>query len=141
MPRAERSVWAARALVAAALVAGVAALPRAERAVDEAARASDVRVRDGVPQLRGQPVGVADVVRALRTRPSSERVRIVNEAGVCQGLPIVRGQGTVYWLQYQLLPRALTCDEDAPWTVYMGVAPPPGARAVVARPPLVLVRG
>jgi hypothetical protein len=128
----------AQALLAVAAVVGALSLIRMEGEVRDA-RAGNARITEsqGVPSLAGMPLGTATIRRDL---PSDERVRVVTLAGPCQRVPIGQGQGAVYWLQYQLLPRSISCEADVRWTIYLKVPPPPGERRVATWPEISLTR-
>ena len=69
-----------------------------------------------------------------RIVPEHDQVRIV--------VPVIHGPGgaprpeyctsltsgpAYWWFVYSIAPRASVCDPTAKWTVYFGIAPPPGA--------------
>jgi hypothetical protein len=133
-------VVVARGVLVIALLLGLASLPRVEREVRESA-AARMEVSHGVPVLPGMPAGMEELIATVRDRvPRRTPVRIVTTAGTCRRIPVVEGQGAVYWLQYQLLPRPISCDSRAPWTIYLKSQAPPGAEVVFARPELTLAR-
>jgi hypothetical protein len=127
---------AATVLVLVALVGGLLGLPRARRELRDGRRASDVAVVYGIPVIGGpQAAQTPRLVQYVRRHlPRDSRIRVVNSGGVCRRIPVLQGQGLLYWLQYRLLPHTLTCSPHARWTLYVGVPPAPSApRATVAR--------
>jgi hypothetical protein len=129
------------ALIAGGGLLGALSLPRVERELGDAAVETRVPTMDGLAVLHNMPTGTAELIATIRRDlPRKEPVRVVNAGGTCTRVPIGQGQGLVYWLQYALLPRPLTCDPAARWTVYIDVHPPAGARAVLSVPRLSLVR-
>lgn len=130
----------AHGILVIALTLGLASLPRVEREVRDS-DAPKMEVSHGVPVLPGMPAGMAQLIATVRDRvPRRTPVRIVTFAGTCRRIPVLEGQGAVYWLQYQLLPRPISCDSRTAWTIYLKSQAPPGAEVVFARPELTLVR-
>jgi hypothetical protein len=119
------------AFLGVALVAALVQVPPAERALrDVVAAGRDARHVDGVRVLDRWPGATDLVLRVRQVVPEDAEVRIVFRGESC-GLirrPVLRG--LVFWLQYELLPRPVSCDEDEPWQIWVQTDPPPGAEVV-----------
>jgi hypothetical protein len=138
------------ALVGVMLVTGAAGLLGELRASSTMAARIDAIPQDHdrliVRRFGGPRRGFTHFARQLI--PPNEPFRLVQpakdnprERRVCQ--PGVPG-GEHFWMVYSLVPRPKTCDPNARWSVYLGVAPgplPQGAKAHVFnhRPDLVVV--
>lgn len=118
------------ALPVLALVAALIRLPGADLELRER--------RDGVAKVRyhqGTPVILRPgtellVARAREVIPEDAEVRVVLRGQACTRMSLREGFGIVFWLQYTLLPRTLTCDEDAEWEIHAYGPIPPGAEEV-----------
>ena len=128
-PRVRAGV--AAVLLATALVLGATHTVHAARSARTAARANadHPRRHDRLRLLAPQQEDFLDFVRA--TVPQHARVRIVRpvrEHGHVVGESCTAGViGPAYWwIVYALAPRASVCAPDTAWTVYFGIAPPPG---------------
>jgi hypothetical protein len=138
------------ALIGVMVVTGAAGLREELRASSAMAARIDEIPRDHgelvVRRFGGPRRGFTHFARQLI--PPDEPFRLVQpakdnprERRVCQ--PGVPG-GEHFWMVYSLVPRPKTCDPNARWSVYLGIAPrslPPGAKAHVYqhRPDLVVV--
>ncbi|MDQ2750208.1 MAG: hypothetical protein M3Y44_11900, partial [Actinomycetota bacterium] len=79
--------------------------------------------------------------------PAHAKMRVVTAIQVAPGQSPVaascdpRNSGPAYWwFVYILAPRASVCDENARWTVYLGVAPPAGGTVYRFGPTYAVVR-
>jgi len=71
------------------------------------------------------------LVAAARQRiPEDAEVLVVLRGQPCTRLPLREGFGLVFWLQYNLLPRTLTCDPRATWQIHAYGPIPSGAEQV-----------
>jgi hypothetical protein len=131
-----------RALVAVALVASLAALPRAERDLRDAKRDGARQAYDhGIPVIQGAPPDLGLLVQRVHAEvPGHEPVRLVIRDVSCVRLGVGHGGGLQFWLAYQLLPHPVTCDPAARWQVYVDSAVPDGAEVVTERLAIVRTR-
>jgi hypothetical protein len=110
------------------------------------ARAAGATLVAGRPSLSalGTPAGFEEFARRTIPPDASYRIMLPSRGAPDRAVACVRsvGAGLQFWLVYSLLPRIATCQPGVRWTVYAGVRPgplPPGARAHVWRPDLVVV--
>jgi hypothetical protein len=127
----------AAVLIIGAAVIGLVRLPH--ELSGQSAAAAPVRqipVVGSVPELSSIGPERTDFLAFVRrTVPAGESVRIVQPPTTPFRLDTRRGgdrgvcgyaaPGLVYlWLVYAVGPHPSTCDRDARWTMYFGVAPP-----------------
>jgi hypothetical protein len=131
-----------RLVVGLALVAALAALPRASHDVHAATRDGDRQAYDhGIPAIQGAPPDLGVLVQRVRAEvPGHEPVRLVIRDVSCVRLGVGHGGGLQFWLAYQLLPHPVTCDPGARWQVYVDSAVPDGAEVVTDRLAIVRAR-
>lgn len=135
-------------LAAVSLVVAASALPAANRGVHaEVHRFRTTPHRDGVPDIAGVPRALPALIAAIRrTVPAGQAVRVITPAGTCASLGLANGDGTYFWLMYEILPRVATCDPRAHWWIWLSVSPaasvpvPPGAETRSFATDLVLAK-
>jgi hypothetical protein len=117
-------------LLVLALVAALIRLPGADLELrDRRAGVAKVRYHQGFPVVL-RPGTELLVARAREVIPEDAKVRVVLNGQTCTRVSLREGFGLVFWLQYTLLPRTLTCDEDAAWEIHAYGPVPPGAEEV-----------
>ena len=119
-----------RVLLVLALVAAALRLPQADGELrDRLAGVDRVRYHEGVPMVM-RPGTELLVARARAVIPEDAEVLVVLRGRPCTRMPLREGFGLVFWLQYHLLPRTLTCDPRAAWQIHAYGPVPPGADEV-----------
>ena len=119
-----------RVLLVLALLAALTRLPETDRELTERKAGTDrLRYHDGIPVVL-RPGTELLVARARERIPPDAEVRVVLRGQACTRLPLREGFGIVFWLQYNLLPRTLTCDPAAAWQIHAYGPIPPGAEEV-----------